>query len=305
MYFNDQLDKLAHRANPTHCGQSFRFTGEWMRLPQRLEALKDKGQQAGYDNCVLSEIDAWFDLNNVLNYYLRELAGKAGTTTKSLPTLQFGEPTVGEQGFLATIRDASALWQGRDWVSQAILLRAFSSVGFAKVLLALAKNRPIAQQDAGLVRRVSGMVMATQLLDDTGTPVKDKKCGIAGMISLAMSESKCNQAGRLNVTSIDAQRAVAAAFQIFNGCRDVVRIDPTRRLKQAVAAAGLGAYSVLSICLMLGQDGGTGYPLVSSLRAAIQALTASPKTPAGSADYRETTKQALGLALGSLLNPST
>lgn len=298
MYYNRYLDLLVYRTRRGR--ESLMFIEKFWCLPQRMADLREKGQEAGYDTKVLQSAEDWFSLNRILNFTSFELA-KGG----SIPWEEYGsglgesaDCSEKEKELFRVVHEAFEQRRTRDPISQAILFRAFSSVGFAKPLIALGQNSPFGPdfENRGRLRRMGAMIMITQLLDDVGTPSKDVRFEIAGMASSAFKESRSQSDGSLLISRADAKGVVSLARQIMGTCLEEVNIDPSNQAKQLITRLGLLLLAGVSTLTLKCKYGGSRYPIPSMLKAAVfELISAQPGE-----DYRQVTREAINVALNSL-----
>ncbi|MFC1727517.1 hypothetical protein ACFL0Y_03265 [Patescibacteria group bacterium] len=279
MYFNRQLDREFPRAKKG--AQSFKFIEDYWHLPQRVQKLKERGKKAGYSSSAMETIDDWFILNKVLSYASISTTREGKVNWKDYqayldnPTGSSDPPPQDldkERKIFSQVRtvmeEFNADHPQAGIVTQAILLRALSSSGYAKTLLALTtdQNPQTSQARSGRSRRVTAMVMAAQLLDDAGSPVKDRKYEIPGMISSALKESELKNE-QLMISQNDADNAVKLAREILRGCLETINIDPEHPIKlltarNALALIGSGSSAIISRT----SHGGSRYPAKTALR---------------------------------------
>lgn len=272
MYFNRYLDLQNSRAR--HGERSMRFLEEFWNMPERVKTLKEKALRAGYSEPVVKTIDNWFDINRVLNFCEKSLSEKGEIRWDDFA----GDHVIEKNHTYQSIKRIIEAWKGKDKVSQAIMLRVISSMGFGSTLLALATNQVSnCREYQGQRRRTGSMVMVTQTIDDFATVSKDLKANISGIIKTALPDLQSEPDGSVRMSPADAKKAINIARQIFAGCVDEIGVDEQSRAKQCLTKYGLITLAGATYAAIHHKYKGTHYPFFETARSVLSEAL-GPKT---------------------------
>lgn len=135
------------------------------------------------------------------------------------------------------------------------------------------------------------MVMTTQLFDDAGTPVKDKKYEVCGMVA-SLFPQDTPPIGSFTVEKDQAKEAVAFCREILGACLSEVDIEDAL-FKQEIAFWGLTVFSVAVAKWQTTKYGGTNYPLIPTAEAFTREIVQSIREKNRGGKYFETASTAL------------
>lgn len=293
MYFNRYIDPYIYRIK--HGRRSLLELENFWNLPKRIKNLNQQGEEAGFDKFVVSTIQEWFTLNNILNL-ASNFISKQGTIDWGTIRKDCEEDPLAQK-IAETLEVAFTKIEDKDKVKEAILFRVISSLGLARTLGSLACDKKISQNESGIWKRLGAMVMVAQTIDDFCTPVKDVKYQIAGSIATTLENPQLTPKGKLLLNSEQAKKAIGLAQGIIYASLDTMDIDPVRS-KRKILEFGVAGLFFGSSPIMMKKYGRTKYP-PGTITEMSKAILSDDPINEESQSYREFTRKAFNIGVSA------
>lgn len=293
MYFNHYLDLSVYR---TRRGlDSLDSLEKFWCLDKRKSELKEQLLRTGFTQGSVATVDEWFALNKTLNLLSFDLCLNNGKMD-NIDVQNNGARA--NDGYFIEIKN---MLENEDWdgIDRAIYIRALSSTGFAKTLGSLAVNQPLGKNFGfGEWKRLSAMVMITQVLDDFSTPAKDVKHRIWGTTRSLFTGTQL-QDETLKIDGGQAKQAVGLTRDMIAGCLEEAQFE-SRPAKEAVIYWGTLVLSGFSFLTMKHKYDGSDYPASAVINSAWRKISEALKKQKNYSKYKKATEKALKDSLALL-----